>query len=116
MGETTKKLLEKMPAEKCWALSAQTLTRFSVLRGSKIMPSVLGEEEGVIAPVWGLEKFEEIFEKGGFDAVIGNPPYLFITEIPMADRYYYQKMYSTISYRFDLYGAFIEQALRENLT
>jgi hypothetical protein len=48
----------------------------------------------------------------GFDAVIGNPPYLFITEVPEADRAYYQRAYGTISYRFDLYGAFIEQSAR----
>jgi len=56
-------LLEKIPLEQRWLITAQTLTRFSVLRGSKIMPSVLGEEEGVVAPVWGLEKMIEIFTK-----------------------------------------------------
>ena len=56
-------LLEKIPPEKRWALTAKILTGLSTLRGSKIMPSVLGEEEGVIAPVWGLEKMIEIFTK-----------------------------------------------------
>ncbi|MEX2170622.1 MAG: TaqI-like C-terminal specificity domain-containing protein, partial [Pirellulales bacterium] len=61
--------------------------------------------------------FPEIFkgENSGFDAVIGNPPYLFITEVPADMREYYQNRYSTVEYRFDLYGAFVERALRELL-
>ena len=61
--------------------------------------------------------FPEIFrgENPGFDAVIGNPPYLFITEVPEEMREYYQNRYSTVEYRFDLYGAFVEKSLRELL-
>ena len=60
---TTKKLFEKIPAEKCWELTAKILTRLSVLRGSKSMPLVLGKEEGIISPVWGWEKWQEILLK-----------------------------------------------------
>ena len=42
---------------------------------------------------------------------MGNPPYLFITEVPERDRSYYQDNYQTVAYRFDLYGVFIEKAL-----
>ncbi len=49
-------------------------------------------------------------EVGGFDAVIGNPPYLFITEIPQNQRQYYETRFHGVDYRFDLYGAFIERA------
>jgi hypothetical protein len=48
---------------------------------------------------------------GGFDAVIGNPPYLFITEVPREQRAYYESHYHGVDYRFDLYGAFIERAV-----
>ncbi len=54
--------------------------------------------------------FPEVMKRGGFDAVIGNPPYLFITEVPNADREYYQRRYRGVAYRFDLYAAFIERA------
>ena len=60
---TTETLLEKIPAETCWLITAQALTRLSVMRGSKIMPSVLGKEEGVFAPVWGWETWKEILVK-----------------------------------------------------
>jgi len=56
-------LLEKIPPEKCWAITAKTLSRLSVLRGSKIMPSTLGKVNGVISPVWGWEKWQEILNK-----------------------------------------------------
>ena len=49
----------------------------------------------------------------GFDAVIGNPPYLFITEVEKQFRRYYESRYETVAYRFDLYGAFIEKAVLE---
>jgi len=64
------------------------------------------------------EEFKQIFsgKNPGFDAVIGNPPYLFITEVPSDMRKYYQSRYQTVTYRFDLYGAFIEKALTEKLS
>ncbi len=57
-------------------------------------------------------EFPDIFKgkNPGFDAVIGNPPYLFITEVPQDMREYYQQRYEGVSYRFDLYGAFIERS------
>ena len=44
---------------------------------------------------------------GGSDSIIGNPPYLFITEVPERDRAYYQDKYKSVTYRFDLYGVFL---------
>ncbi len=55
--------------------------------------------------------FPNTMEAGGFDCIIGNPPYLFITEVPEQDRMYYQDKYRTVAYRFDLYGVFVEKAL-----
>jgi hypothetical protein len=56
-------LLEKIPPERRWAITAQSLLRLSVLRGSKCMPTILGKEEGIISPVWGWEKWVEIITK-----------------------------------------------------
>lgn len=60
MGETSKRLLEKIPAEKCWAITAKTLLNFALLRGSKTVVPLLGRGEGVFAPVMGWEKYKEI--------------------------------------------------------
>jgi len=67
---------------------------------------------------WELE-FPEIFlskEKGGeggFDAVIGNPPYVRIHGIksPSVKRYL-KENYSTTWMNFDLYVPFVEKGLR----
>jgi type I restriction-modification system DNA methylase subunit len=59
---------------------------------------------------WG-QGFPNAMKAGGFDSIIGNPPYLFITEVPERDRAYYQDKYKSVTYRFDLYGVFVEHAL-----
>lgn len=60
---TTKTLLEQIPTEMLWAVSAKLQIKFSILRGTKTEMPHLGKDEGIIAPVWGLEKFEEIATK-----------------------------------------------------
>lgn len=53
--------------------------------------------------------------EGGFDIVIGNPPYLFISNMPRAIRENYSSKFETSEYRFDLYGFFVEKAIRDLL-
>ena len=64
---------------------------------------------------WDLE-FPEVFidlekatwkENSGFDAVVGNPPYVFITAVSKDERGYYFKTIEICDYRFDLYGLFV---------
>ncbi len=47
----------------------------------------------------------------GFDIVVGNPPYLFISNLDRTVRENYAKRFKTAEYRFDLYGFFIERAV-----
>ncbi len=47
-----------------------------------------------------------------FDYVIGNPPYVPITDLTIAERGRYRERYATARGRFDLYLLFYEQALR----
>nr|WP_050034247.1 N-6 DNA methylase [Halorubrum halophilum] len=64
---------------------------------------------------WELE-FPEVFfdaegekmAEAGFDAVVGNPPYVFIDSIPEILREYLKNTSSTWDYRYDLYGSFTE--------
>jgi len=56
-------LLETIPPEKCWEITAKALIRFIVLRGDRIIAPELGKDEGVIAPLLGKEKWEEINDK-----------------------------------------------------
>lgn len=55
-------LLEKIPAEKRWAMTAKVLTGFNLLRIALIR-SLMGKGEGIFAPVMGWEKYEEISTK-----------------------------------------------------
>ncbi len=68
---------------------------------------------------WEIE-FPEVFrdkygrekDNPGFDAVIGNPPYVSVTNIEPDFRNYLLKQFTTATGRFDLYIIFAEQALR----
>jgi type I restriction-modification system DNA methylase subunit/predicted type IV restriction endonuclease len=56
------------------------------------------------------EDFPEIFREGGFDVVIGNPPYIQSREgqLSEAEKEYYYKKYSTTEYQINTYGLFLE--------
>ncbi|MBA3694496.1 MAG: Eco57I restriction-modification methylase domain-containing protein, partial [Acidobacteria bacterium] len=51
----------------------------------------------------------------GFDIVIGNPPYIFVTEFSDKEKTYFSKHFQTYSYRFDIYGLFIELSFERML-
>lgn len=63
---------------------------------------------------WGVE-FSGIMERGGFDCVVGNPPYIRIqtlSEFAPEEAALYRRLYrSTASGNFDIYVAFIEKAI-----
>ncbi|MCX6676481.1 MAG: Eco57I restriction-modification methylase domain-containing protein [Methanothrix sp.] len=61
---------------------------------------------------WELEFPEAFQEEGrGFDVVIGNPPYVSVTNICADNREYLLRQFSTASGRFDLYILFDEKSL-----
>jgi type I restriction-modification system DNA methylase subunit len=65
---------------------------------------------GVKAFNW-QEQFPTVFEKGGFDVVIGNPPYVNMANIQNEqERRFYQNNYSTVKNKCDLYSIFTEKA------
>ncbi len=57
------------------------------------------------------EEFPEIFKDGGFDVVIGNPPYIMVENLPSNERRYLMSKYETAAKRFDIYITFIEKGL-----
>ena len=81
--------------------------------------SLLDEEEmyRVNAFDWDAE-FANIMKNGGFDAVIGNPPYLSMEDMEQIHRdYYYGKdignksRYATAIHKSNLYSIFFERAI-----
>jgi hypothetical protein len=53
----------------------------------------------------------ERIEGGGFDAVVGNPPYISVTNIDETERPYYLRAFQTAEGRFDAYILFLEKGL-----
>ncbi|MCK4491651.1 MAG: N-6 DNA methylase, partial [Candidatus Altiarchaeales archaeon] len=59
------------------------------------------------------EEFLNVLDDGGFDVVIGNPPYVNLANISNADeRRYYQKKYETAQNKSDLYAFFMERVTK----
>lgn len=59
---------------------------------------------------WG-QHFPKIMEGGGFDIIIGNPPYVGFHGFE-EDKPYFREKYETAQGRFDLYIPFVERALQ----
>lgn len=52
--------------------------------------------------------FPEIFENGGFDVVVANPPYVFGEQLPEAEKSFLKSRYIGLGDQMDLYAAFLE--------
>lgn len=58
------------------------------------------------------DAFPDIFENGGFDVVIGNPPWVDIKGLEKTYVDYYFEKYKTTSNRINVYAIFMERALQ----
>jgi tRNA1(Val) A37 N6-methylase TrmN6 len=58
------------------------------------------------------EQFPQVFEKGGFDVIIGNPPYVFARDnFSQEIKDHYSKKYVSAEYQINLYLLFIERTI-----
>ncbi|HIP33523.1 MAG TPA: restriction endonuclease subunit M [Bacteroidia bacterium] len=57
------------------------------------------------------EEFSDIFKNGGFDIIIGNPPYVNVENLDNSTKKYIFSNYETAKGRTDLYIAFVELSL-----
>jgi len=62
------------------------------------------------------DEFPTIFNpssdsEGGFDVVIGNPPYTYRNAISDSDKKYFKKYYKSLEGNFDLYKFFMEKSI-----
>lgn len=58
------------------------------------------------------KEFPKVFEKGGFDVVIGNPPYVKLEQIKQTSEQLEQMNYQTYAKRGDLYVLFVEKGFK----
>jgi len=69
------------------------------------------DERRRVNPFDWAKEFPAIMKAGGFDAVIGNPPYVRIHNITAAEKAYFSVVYKTARGQYDLYQLFYEKAL-----
>jgi len=60
---------------------------------------------------WQTE-FPAIFTSGGFDAVIGNPPYIRVHRLDEPEKNYYWVKYNTFVAKADIYACFIQKGIQ----
>ena len=76
----------------------------------------LDDEEKMRINVFDWQKeFKEIMSKGGFDVVIGNPPYVFGRDwkelgISEDQKVYFNRIYKNSTYQKDMFSLFMEKA------
>jgi len=59
---------------------------------------------------WNAE-FPDIMKNGGFDAGIGNPPYVLVGSDKSEEQFYYNKKYDLTSYKTNTYILFLDRGL-----
>lgn len=68
-------------------------------------------DEKKIKPFNWQKGFPEVFKQGGFDVVLGNPPWVDIKGHPQELVKYYFSKFKTTENRINLYSIFVEQGL-----
>jgi len=96
-----------------WLRTAKKGRKLSDLSGNiKCGNSLIDDPEvaGDKAFKW-EDEFPEIMKSGGFDVVIGNPPYTYRGSISKDEKEFFEKQYKTYEGNYDLYKFFLERNL-----
>ena len=97
-----------------WLRTAKPQRKLSTLSGNiKCGNSLISDPDiaGDKAFDWQKE-FPQVFEKGGFDIVIGNPPYVRIQQLKQQEIDYYFNTYKSPCGKLDLSILFFERAFQ----
>jgi tRNA1(Val) A37 N6-methylase TrmN6 len=97
-----------------WLRTAQPNRKLNDLSNNiKCGNSLIDDPEVAGDNAFNWEKeFPQIFSKGGFDVVIGNPPYVFARDnFSKEIKQHYSKSFVSAEYQINLYLLFIERAI-----
>ncbi|MCG6206016.1 N-6 DNA methylase [Rhodopseudomonas sp. HC1] len=95
-----------------WLKTARAKHRLQNLEATiKVGDSLIDEAKWTDRPFSWREEFPEVFANGGFDVVIGNPPYVRM-ELIKPVKPYLEKTYVVAADRTDLYAYFFEKGVR----
>jgi type I restriction-modification system DNA methylase subunit len=89
-------------------VSGNSLVSWDIFEGQ-----LFTSNEAVLNPMEFGDKFPEVMKRGGFDAVIGNPPYVLL-QGELRDDFqlqYFRRNYQAASYKLDTYHLFIERGI-----
>lgn len=85
------------------------------LIGTDILtPEMPADEVKRINPFDWDREFGDVMKAGGFDAVIGNPPYIQSREgrVDEISKEYFENRYSTVEYQINTSGLFVEKGIK----
>jgi hypothetical protein len=91
----------------------------NIRQGNSLISGMPQELEAAFGPHWHdkhpfnwEEQFPQVMEQGGFDVIVGNPPYIRIQTLPKDDVTWYGDQYRAASGSYDIYVLFVERALQ----
>lgn len=97
-----------------WLRTAQPYRKLNDLNNNiKCGNSLIDDPEIAGEKAFNWEKeFPQVFEKGGFDVVIGNPPYVFARDnFKQEEKDFFVKEYVSAKYQINTYLLFIERTI-----
>ena len=97
-----------------WLRTAQPNRKLNDLNGNiKCGNSLIDDVKVAGDKAFNWEQaFPKVFEKGGFDVIIGNPPYVNIENLDVNVKKYLFENYFSAQGRTDLYVLFVEKSLK----
>lgn len=97
-----------------WLRTAQPKRKLTSLNNNIKCGNSLIESKSVVGDKafnW-KESFPEVFEKGGFDVIIGNPPYVFARDnFRQEEKDYFVSKYVSAKYQINTYLLFMEKTV-----
>jgi type I restriction-modification system DNA methylase subunit len=91
----------------------------NIRQGNSLISGMPQELEAAFGPHWHdkhpfnwEEQFPQVMERGGFDVIVGNPPYIRIQTLPQGDVAWYGNRYRAASGSYDIYVLFVERGLQ----
>ncbi len=105
--EHTARLKKLLPDLSKNILCGNSLIGTDILEGQLFA----GDEERKLNPMNFVDAFPEVMKRGGFDAIVGNPPY--VRQEGLKDtKDYLERHYESFASMADLYTYFMERAVR----